>query len=106
MNGKNIAVLARMSKIPYRTVHSYVSGEKRPKLETARILAQITGRGTDEETLAWMSKDSQKIEGLVRNWQSCGSKTNNKRPDCANAPQTAHIRENELENIYHCGERK
>jgi len=57
MNTRNIAELSRRSHTPYRTTYSYVRGEKLPKPETARILARITGGGTDEETLIWLSKD-------------------------------------------------
>ena len=77
MNTKNIAELSRRTHMPYRTAYSYVRGEKRPKPETARILARITGSGTDEETLIWLSKDRQQIENLMQNWQRCGKRIKN-----------------------------
>jgi len=81
--------------VPYRTTYSYVRGEKRPKPETARILARITGNGTDEETLIWMSKDQQQINNMMHNWRCCGKRIKNEahinslRPfsDCADASQ-------------------
>ena len=111
MNGKSISGLARMTKIPYRTIYSYVCGEKRPKPETARILAQITGNGTDEETLIWMSKDTEKIQNLMQNWKHCRKRSDvpvSERSECANASQGT--RESKQENkdfvlIYVSGEK-
>jgi len=108
MYTKNIAELSRRSHMPYRTAYSYVRGEKRPKPETARILAMITGSGTDEETLIWMSKDQQKIETLMQNWKCCGKRIKNEasvkslRPvsGCADSSQSARKSMPENDSAY------
>jgi AcrR family transcriptional regulator len=67
----NIAQLAREAGLPYRTVFAYFKGERRPQdVADAQRLANVTGRGTDSETLAWLSKDPALIAPMVEAWAS------------------------------------
>lgn len=61
----NIAQIARMAGLNYRTVYSYVKAERRPSPEAASLLAAAAGQNSPEAVLAIMSKDPEKIRAAL-----------------------------------------
>lgn len=61
----NIAEFARMTGLNYRTVYSYVNGERRPSPEIALLMAETTGDATPDTILAFLSKDPAKIKEAI-----------------------------------------
>ena len=57
----NIAQLARETGVKYRTMYSYVRGEKRPRYETADHLEKTTGIGA----LIWLKGDPVEIQAAL-----------------------------------------
>ncbi len=57
----NIAQLARQIKLPYRTVYSYVVGEKCPRRPKARLLENTTGVSAS----IWLKGDPAEIQAAL-----------------------------------------
>jgi len=70
MRHGTIAKLARITGKPYSTVYFWITARRTIRdVATARTLAELTGSGTDQETLAWMSGDVKKIGKMFRKWE-------------------------------------
>lgn len=61
MTRLNIAQIARDAGIPYRTMYSYVRGEKRPRYEGAMELEKTTG----VSVLTWLKGDPKEIRSAL-----------------------------------------